>query len=485
MTFGLSFKTVCQRVLCLTVLSSVLMLTLLRGAEAHEVQPSVADVSTAPDRVEFSLAWVIEAPIAGVDLDGITNTNESEVSDQYDALRALEPAALEAAFLEAWDGIANQITAEVDGSPLAIMVDEIEVPEVGDVELPRISGVTLSAELPEGATGLVFGWDAALGPLVVRQVGVDDGYATFLENGRISDVIPIVGRVDQSAGGALVEYIGVGFDHIVPLGLDHILFVLGLFFLASRMGPLLWQVTAFTLAHTVTLALGALGIVNLPGEIVEPLIAASIVYVGIENVLTRELTPWRPVVVFCFGLLHGLGFASVLQDFGLGSSHFIPKLIGFNVGVEIGQLAVIAAAFAALGWLFSKHGWYKVRIANPISIGIAVIAMFWVLERTGTISVDGIWGPMASLTEGGMPVLWGAGVALAVMVLVTVAVFATDSDMVRDWGGFLTSFVAFIAVTGAFTALDYWVMGGLVIAWVVAIRAQSVGGLDGDPSTPY
>ncbi|CAN0588825.1 unnamed protein product, partial [Ectocarpus sp. 12 AP-2014] len=129
------------------------------------------------------------------------------------------------------------------------------------------------------------------------------------------------------------------------MGLDHILFVLGLFFLSTRMGPLLWQISAFTLAHTVTLALGALGYVNIPGNIVEPIIAASIVYVAVENIVSDKLHRWRPLVIFVFGLLHGLGFASVLGEFGLPADQFIPALIGFNVGVELGQLTVIAIAF--------------------------------------------------------------------------------------------------------------------------------------------
>ncbi|MDJ1006902.1 MAG: HupE/UreJ family protein [Paracoccaceae bacterium] len=465
-------------------MSTLLLLTLSRIAGAHEVQPTVADISMETDRAAITLDWVIEAPVAGLDLEGVADTNDAAGADVYDALRALPPDAMVEAFDEAWPDIARQIRVFSGDTAIDLIVESVTVPEVGDAEIPRNSIVTLTAPLPPGGEGLVFGWEAALGPLVVRQIGVENGYAAFLENGRLSDPIPRVGGVDQSAGEAFVEYVGVGFEHIVPLGLDHVLFVLGLFFLASRLGPLLWQVTAFTAAHTVTLALGALGIVNLPGDIVEPLIAASIVYVGVENVLARGLTVWRPVIVFAFGLLHGLGFASVLQDFGLGSSHFVPKLIGFNIGVEIGQLAVIAAAFIALGWLFAKHGWYKRRVSAPISIGIAAIALFWVLERTGTVSSDGIWGPMAALTEGGMPVLWGAGVALAVMLVVTIAVFLTDSDVVRDWGGFLTSFVAFIAVIGSFAALDYWVMTGLVAAWVVALRTQSIGGLDEPKTVP-
>ena len=462
--------------------STLLLLMLVRGAAAHEVQPAVADITMEADRAIIDLEWVIEAPVAGIDLEGLENTNDADGAEIYDTLRAMQPASLEAAFEEAWPDIAGRLRALVGGEPVELTLETVAVPEVGNTEVARISDVTLSAPLPPGPDGLVFGWEAGLGPLVVRQVGVEDGYAAFLENGRLSDPIPRTGGVEQGVGAAFAEYVGVGFDHIVPLGLDHILFVLGLFFLASHLPPLLWQVSAFTAAHTVTLALGALGVVSVPGEIVEPLIAASIIYVGLENVLAKGLTPWRPFVVFGFGLLHGLGFASVLQDFGLGSSHFIAKLIGFNVGVEIGQLTVIAAAFIALGWLFSKHGWYKTRVSAPISIGIAVIALFWLLERTGTVPDDGIWAPMVALTSGGMPVLFGAGIALAVMLVVTALVFLTDSDLVRDWGGFLTSLVGFVTVTGTFTALDYTVMTGIVLAWIVALRAQSIGGLD-EPRT--
>ena len=162
--------------------------------------------------------------------------------------------------------------------------------------------------------------------------------------------------------------------------MDHILFVLGLFFLSTRLRPLIWQVSAFTLAHTVTLALGALGWVNVPGSIVEPLIAASIVYVAIENIFTSGLNRWRPVVIFGFGLLHGLGFASVLGDFGLPEGQFIPALIGFNIGVEFGQLAVIAMAFVLVFWAM-KQDWYRSRIAVPASCVIAAVGAYWFVER--------------------------------------------------------------------------------------------------------
>ncbi|MEM1372562.1 MAG: HupE/UreJ family protein, partial [Pseudomonadota bacterium] len=250
---------------------------------------------------------------------------------------------------------------------------------------------------------------------------------------------------------------------------------LGLFFLASRLGPLLWQVSAFTLAHTVTLALGALEIIQLPGEIVEPIIAASIVYVGIENVLSRRMQPWRPLVVFAFGLLHGLGFAAVLSDFGLGASHFIPKLIGFNVGVEIGQLAVIAAAWLALGMHFSRYHWYKARLAAPVSIAIAAIAAFWVLERTGMIDTQGIWAPFAAVTEGGTPIVPAVAIGLGIIAIATVIAMSIDEPTVDNICGFVTSFVAFWVLTAAFTAGAYWITFGMSVIWFIALRLQSLG----------
>jgi hypothetical protein len=144
---------------------------------------------------------------------------------------------------------------------------------------------------------------------------------------------------------------------------------------------LLIQVTSFTLAHTVTLALGALGIVTIPGSIVEPIIAASIVYVAIENVFSKQMNPWRPVIIFIFGLLHGLGFASVLGEFGLPAGQFVAALIGFNVGVELGQLTVIALAFLAVGYWFGSKDWYRQRIAIPASLIIAAVGAYWFVER--------------------------------------------------------------------------------------------------------
>ena len=179
------------------------------------------------------------------------------------------------------------------------------------------------------------------------------------------------------------RYIAVGFEHIVPKGLDHILFVLALFFLSPALRTLLWQVSAFTLAHTVTLAAGVTGLVSVPGEIVEPIIAASIVFVAVENTLSSGLSRWRPIIVFVFGLLHGLGFATVLQEFGLPADRLISALVGFNVGVELGQLAVIACAFSLVGFWFRGSTWYRPVISIPSSLLIALVGAYWFFERAG------------------------------------------------------------------------------------------------------
>jgi hydrogenase/urease accessory protein HupE len=178
----------------------------------------------------------------------------------------------------------------------------------------------------------------------------------------------------------IAEYVCQGFIHILPQGLDHILFVLALFLLATRTSTLLWQVSAFTLAHTITLALGIFGVINLPSSLVEPLIALSIAYVAIENIYQQKLSKWRLPIIFAFGLLHGLGFASVLVELGLPKSSYVTSLLSFNVGVEFGQVTVIALALLATKWCSNKP-WYRKAVVIPLSFTISAIALYWFVER--------------------------------------------------------------------------------------------------------
>ena len=174
-------------------------------------------------------------------------------------------------------------------------------------------------------------------------------------------------------------FVKAGFEHIIPEGLDHILFVLGLFFSSLKFRPLIIQVTAFTLAHSITLALAAAGMVQLQSHIIEPLIALSIVWVAVENTVFKKTTKWRPLVVFSFGLLHGLGFAALLTQYGLPKDNFISLLMAFNVGVELGQLTVLLIAFLTVRTIL-KGAANKNLLKIPASILIGVAGLFWFFE---------------------------------------------------------------------------------------------------------
>lgn len=178
-------------------------------------------------------------------------------------------------------------------------------------------------------------------------------------------------------------YINIGVRHILPGGLDHILFVLAMFFSARRLRPLLIQISAFTVAHTITLGLVAAGVFAPPASIVEPLIAATIALVAVENIFFKDMTRWRPFVVFGFGLIHGMGFAGFFGSLGLPDGQFWSALMGFNIGVEIGQLAVILVA-ALIFWPVRARiadGLYHRGVVWPASGLIALIGAYWAFER--------------------------------------------------------------------------------------------------------
>ena len=176
-------------------------------------------------------------------------------------------------------------------------------------------------------------------------------------------------------------YLKLGFTHIIPLGFDHILFVLGIFFLNPKLKPVIAQATAFTVAHSITLGLAMYGKITPITSIVEPIIALSIMFVAVENLMRDTLNSWRILVVFCFGLIHGMGFASALTGLGLPRNQFFSSLISFNVGVELGQITIILLAYFLVGKWFGEKPWYRKRIVYPVSIAIAAIGFYWTIER--------------------------------------------------------------------------------------------------------
>jgi hydrogenase/urease accessory protein HupE len=218
--------------------------------------------------------------------------------------------------------------------------------------------------------------------MTVRRAATDAPATEWIEGGQSSTAVALTAPpppVDRL--GTIRRYLTLGFTHIVPHGLDHMLFVLGLYLLSGRARSVLWQVSAFTVAHSITLGLSMYGLVTVPPRVVEPLIALSIAYVAIENVFLSELKTWRVALVFTFGLLHGMGFAGALKDLGLPRSEFVTALLTFNVGVEAGQLAVIGTAFVLVGWHCANQAWYRSRIVVPASMLIACTAVYWTFER--------------------------------------------------------------------------------------------------------
>ena len=365
--------------------SLFIVLGLAAPAAAHEIRPAVVTVTFTDSGYEIALQANMEAVLAGVSPQH-QDTDDSPNARRYNALRALPAEALKQEIDAVAPRFIGALRVEFDGARVTPELRAIDVPPPGDLALSRITRVTLHGAIPSGAQTFRWAYPAEYGSNVLRLKKEDEPevIAVWLKDGAASEPFSLAGGMSaQSRARVAWQYTGLGFTHILPYGLDHILFVLGLFLLSARAKPLLVQVTAFTVAHSITLALSIYGVVSLSPAIVEPLIAASIVYVALENIVTSDLKPWRPLVVFGFGLLHGLGFAGVLTEIGLPRSEFVTGLVAFNVGVELGQRAAIGLAFLAVGMWARARVWYRARVVVPASVAIAAVGLYWTIERLG------------------------------------------------------------------------------------------------------
>jgi HupE/UreJ protein len=275
--------------------------------------------------------------------------------------------------------LAAHLDVRVDGRPVDLIFDSADVSSSFDAVVRFRSAISPDARELIAQTSLIYGSY----PLTVLR-GRDPVETVQWLNGTERSV-PIQladgSRARTSLGRALIRDVWLGYSHILPGGLDHILFVVGLFLLNQRLRSILLQVSAFTVAHSITLGLTLYGVVSLPAAVVEPLIALSIVYVACENLLTSTLRPWRIGLVFAFGLLHGMGFADALARMHLARSEFLTTLVGFNVGVEAGQLSVLAIAAVALRAAAMAPPQRQIYVARPASVAIALIGAMWVVQR--------------------------------------------------------------------------------------------------------
>ena len=332
-------------------------------AEAHPLATTTVSMSyDTRDRLTMSISADADALIAKLEaLAGDAAAKASSAHDCRVRLRDLVPTFI------------SHVDVRVDGTPVIPALDSIEV------DGTRQAAIVLHATMPPDAKRVTWRSSFVFGsyPLAMRSA---DGHEVvqWLQGPETSAPMAIATTSGQPS---FMRGLGMGFTHIVPAGIDHILFVVGLFLLSRRPREVFLQVTAFTIAHSVTLGLCLYGLVSAPPSIVEPMIALSVAYVGVENLMTSRLHPWRLAVVFAFGLLHGMGFAEALAGLHLSAAGFLTTLVSFNAGVELGQLAVIACASAILAIITFVRATASAPATRLASAAIGVVGVFWMIER--------------------------------------------------------------------------------------------------------
>ena len=356
------------------------------GAISHEIRPSIADYKIEENILYFDIRLNAELILSGIDASNITDTNSSPLSATYDDLRSLTRENLKILLIESWDDIQSKINLNINEVSTKFELVDINIEANRDFEISRDSILYLKYELDEDDEFLTFKWSEKYGPIIIREINElkkeDDLYTEYLQAGLQTDKIFIKSENTQSIFKSIINYFILGIQHIIPKGLDHILFIVGLFFFSVTLRPLLIQVTMFTIAHSITLIFVSVSYINVNPLIVEPIIALSIAYVGIENIFKQYVKEYlRYIIIFFFGLLHGLGFALVLSDIGYQSSKLILNLISFNLGIEAAQIFIILFLYILLGIKFSNKKYYRYLFQVPVSLFIALVGIYWFFER--------------------------------------------------------------------------------------------------------
>ena len=354
---------------------------------SHEIKPAIVDLIIADGQASIDFKINAEQILSGVDASQYQDTNDAPQAELYDQYREKNEEELKQDIQQNWNLFQDQITISgLEGSSLSLV--DLMIDQDVNPEYPR--DTNLKTEVPLNQNQFTIQFATELGPVVIRQFEDIDKenmiFSTYLQPGEISAELSPVSQATISQ--TIIEYIILGMEHIVPKGLDHILFIFGVFFFAVKLKPLLWQVTMFTLAHSLTLILASLKLVFIPASIIEPLIALSIGYVAFENIFQKRLqdkfrtrsNTLRYAVIFLFGLIHGLGFAFVLEDIGLPTGQLILSLLSFNIGVEIAQIGLVILAYILMFYP-SKQLWYRKAIQIPCSLVIGLIGIYWFFER--------------------------------------------------------------------------------------------------------
>jgi len=346
----------------------VLMILAAPSAFAHDPGLSAAEVKLDGNKVVARLTFARGdiAVIAPMDADRDGRITQQE----FDAARGrLESLAKESFAL----GVAGE-----DLSPRAVAVGIDESGAIHfDLEfpLPQVSRLTLRSllidKLPRGHRQF----------LALRDAKGNIQAQRMLDAANNSFELNLTAlQISQTRPHAFWGFLPLGVEHIL-LGFDHLAFLFALLIAGGTVREAAKIITSFTVAHSITLALATLEVIVVPASVVEPMIAASIIYVGLENILRREIER-RWLLTFAFGLIHGFGFASALRDLGVGAGvKAVAPLLSFNLGVEIGQVAV-AALVLPLIWKLRQRPRFVVRYVPACSILVALAGGYWLIERT-------------------------------------------------------------------------------------------------------
>jgi hypothetical protein len=361
----------------------------LSTASADVVKPALTEITVHADgRVVIEIRTSLEALLSGID-GQYRNTQEAPTADLYDKFRIQSAQDLQKSFKSFHDDLLEGVNLTLEEQPVKLDIISIEIPEPGYTKVPRTSVIYLQGHISGDPAYLQWYYPARFGDHAVRVKLVDESRDfwhwsdyQWIRQDKISEPFILQGLSLQSPWySVLLTYIEAGFLHILPRGTDHILFVIGLLLMSRTLRPLIWQVTMFTLAHSITLSLSTLGIFALPAAVVEPLIALSIAFIAIQNMFYRVVKRSRLSLIFAFGLLHGLGFAAMLKEFGLPEDGFLLALFSFNLGVELGQVAILFGCwFLVVMWLRDWNG-YRRYFIIPASMLIAVTGLLWFWQR--------------------------------------------------------------------------------------------------------
>tara|TARA_A100001011_G_scaffold380959_1_gene448886 strand:- start:924 stop:2051 length:1128 start_codon:yes stop_codon:yes gene_type:complete len=365
-------------------LFTFIFFNLFNHLSAHEIKPAIVEFNKVKNQINIVLKFNAEAFLANIDASFYKETINFSNSIKYSELRLLPGEILKEKVFESRDQIINSIFIKTSKKQLNLKLVEIDVLEEKNIEKVRFTKVYLKTENKFIETPITFSTKKIFGPLIFKNFSnidkdTEKPQSQWLKPGNQTSKLGIL-QVKTNITNFLILGIWNGILQIIVYGFDHILFILGLFFFSHKLKPLLIQVTTFTIAHSITLIFGGLGYITISPLIIEVIIAVSIIWVGFENLFRKNIKVSRIGVIFTFGLIHGLGFASMFKLIGLEGIDYYLNLLSFNIGIELGQLITLLPLIILIP-LFNRLSWYRILIAIPASIIIALFGVEMFIDR--------------------------------------------------------------------------------------------------------